>query len=171
MSTLTPEHLGKRRLSTSFPQLFRQQSEPSLIPFTVYSAPTQRTEAVGLGQLNPEIYRAEVEDARRAEGQPADGRLYVSLSYDAPGEKLIVHVIHAEGLPAKDFSGTSDPYVKVYVLPDRRNKVQTYADALHLTWQFSLILIISHLIEQTRPPEDTGASVQRDVRVHEHPVG
>ena len=126
---MTPEHLasGKRRFSTTFPQLFRQQSEPSLIPFTVYTAPTARTEAVGLGQLNPEIYRAEEEDARRAEGRPVDGRLFVSLSYDAPGEKLVVHVIRAEGLPAKDFSGTSDPYVKVYVLPDRRNKVQTYA--------------------------------------------
>jgi hypothetical protein len=101
----------------------------------VYTAPAARTEAVGLGQLNPEIYRAEEEDARRAEGRPVDGRLFVSLSYDAPCEKLVVHVIRAEGLPAKDFSGTSDPYVKVYVLPDRRNKMQTYAVAAVLTYR------------------------------------
>ncbi|NXS63053.1 SYT10 protein, partial [Brachypteracias leptosomus] len=28
-------------------------------------------------------------------------------------------------LPAKDFTGTSDPYVKIYLLPDRKKKFQT----------------------------------------------
>lgn len=31
----------------------------------------------------------------------------------------------AVNLPAKDFSGTSDPYVKIYLLPDRKTKHQT----------------------------------------------
>ena len=36
-----------------------------------------------------------------------------------------VQVLQARDLPAKDFSGTSDPYVKIYLLPDRKKKFQT----------------------------------------------
>ena len=32
-------------------------------------------------------------------------------------------LIRAEGLPAKDFSGTSDPYVKIMLLPDRKHQL------------------------------------------------
>ena len=28
-------------------------------------------------------------------------------------------------LPAKDFSGTSDPFVKLYLLPDKKHKLET----------------------------------------------
>ena len=53
------------------------------------------------------------------------GRLNFSVMYNSQCEQLVVTVISAEGLPAKDFSGTSDPYVKVYLLPDRKHKHQT----------------------------------------------
>uniref|UniRef100_A0A8C1XH43 Synaptotagmin Ib n=1 Tax=Cyprinus carpio TaxID=7962 RepID=A0A8C1XH43_CYPCA len=39
--------------------------------------------------------------------------------------QLIVGVIEAEGLAAMDMSGTSDPYVKVYLLPDKKKKFET----------------------------------------------
>lgn len=39
--------------------------------------------------------------------------------------KLKVEVIQAQELPAMDMSGTSDPYVKVYVLPDKKKKFET----------------------------------------------
>lgn len=39
--------------------------------------------------------------------------------------QLIVGVIQAEGLAAMDMSGTSDPYVKVYLLPDKKKKFET----------------------------------------------
>uniref|UniRef100_A0A8C1G950 Synaptotagmin Ib n=1 Tax=Cyprinus carpio TaxID=7962 RepID=A0A8C1G950_CYPCA len=38
---------------------------------------------------------------------------------------LIVGVVEAEGLAAMDISGTSDPYVKVYLLPDKKKKFET----------------------------------------------
>lgn len=38
---------------------------------------------------------------------------------------MIVGVIQAEGLAAMDMSGTSDPYVKVYLLPDKKKKFET----------------------------------------------
>lgn len=31
----------------------------------------------------------------------------------------------AQELPAKDFSGTSDPFVKIYLLPDKKHKLET----------------------------------------------
>ena len=34
-------------------------------------------------------------------------------------------VLEARDLPIKDISGSSDPYVKVYLLPDRKKKFQT----------------------------------------------
>jgi len=51
------------------------------------------------------------------------GRLYLSLVCDAIN--LIVHLHRAEDLPAKDFSGTADPYVRISLLPDRKTRHQT----------------------------------------------
>lgn len=34
-------------------------------------------------------------------------------------------MISAEKLPAMDLGGTSDPYVKVFLLPDKKKKFQT----------------------------------------------
>lgn len=39
--------------------------------------------------------------------------------------KLSVGVIQASDLPGMDMSGTSDPYVKVYIMPDKKKKYET----------------------------------------------
>jgi len=36
-----------------------------------------------------------------------------------------VGIIQAAELPAMDMGGTSDPYVKVYLLPDKKKKFET----------------------------------------------
>ncbi|CAG7830179.1 unnamed protein product [Allacma fusca] len=46
------------------------------------------------------------------------GRLLLSLSFVAEKNILLVGVIRAEGLPALDHNGTSDPFVKVKLLHD-----------------------------------------------------
>ena len=38
---------------------------------------------------------------------------------------LTLKIMRAVELPAKDFSGTSDPYVKIMLLPDKKHKLQT----------------------------------------------
>ncbi|XP_023672706.1 synaptotagmin-9b isoform X1 [Paramormyrops kingsleyae] len=86
----------------------------------------QRQESLsGLGRLKPELYKqrsVDSEDGRRGGGC---GRLHFILKYDCDLEQLIVKIHKADDLPAKDFSGTSDPYVKIYLLPDRKTKHQT----------------------------------------------
>ncbi|VDK64277.1 unnamed protein product [Anisakis simplex] len=53
------------------------------------------------------------------------GRLCYSLEYDFDKNALTVTIISASDLPAMDLGGTSDPYVKVFLLPDKKKKFQT----------------------------------------------
>ncbi|XP_052131465.1 synaptotagmin 1 isoform X1 [Frankliniella occidentalis] len=53
------------------------------------------------------------------------GKLQFKLEYDFNSNSLSVTVIQAEELPALDMGGTSDPYVKVYLLPDKKKKFET----------------------------------------------
>ena len=39
--------------------------------------------------------------------------------------QLTVGILEAEEIPAMDMSGTSDPYVKVFILPDKKKKFET----------------------------------------------
>uniref|UniRef100_A0A1I7TV48 Synaptotagmin n=1 Tax=Caenorhabditis tropicalis TaxID=1561998 RepID=A0A1I7TV48_9PELO len=53
------------------------------------------------------------------------GRIQYKLDYDFQQGQLTVTVIQAEDLPGMDMSGTSDPYVKLYLLPEKKKKVET----------------------------------------------
>uniref|UniRef100_A0A1I8FEX5 C2 domain-containing protein n=1 Tax=Macrostomum lignano TaxID=282301 RepID=A0A1I8FEX5_9PLAT len=60
-----------------------------------------------------------------------------SLTYDWTSRQLSVKICEARGLPAMDFPlGTSDPYCKVSILPDKANRVQTKVRSrkLNPTW-------------------------------------
>ncbi|XP_070079493.1 synaptotagmin-5 isoform X3 [Equus przewalskii] len=53
------------------------------------------------------------------------GRLQYSLDYDFQSGQLLVGILQAEGLAALDLGGSSDPYVRVYLLPDKRRRHET----------------------------------------------
>lgn len=53
------------------------------------------------------------------------GRLQFKLDYDFNSTTLSVGVLQAEELPGMDMCGTSDPYVKVYLMPDKKKKFET----------------------------------------------
>ncbi|XP_060242399.1 synaptotagmin-7 isoform X2 [Meriones unguiculatus] len=53
------------------------------------------------------------------------GRIQFSVGYNFQESTLTVKVMKAQELPAKDFSGTSDPFVKIYLLPDKKHKLET----------------------------------------------
>lgn len=52
--------------------------------------------------------------------------LHLNLSPSVPlCSQLIVGILQAQDLAAMDMGGTSDPYVKVYMLPDKKKKFET----------------------------------------------
>ncbi|THD25961.1 Synaptotagmin-1, partial [Fasciola hepatica] len=53
------------------------------------------------------------------------GKLRFSLDYDFQKGELTVGVLEAADLPAMDMCGTSDPYVKLFLLPDKKKKFET----------------------------------------------
>ncbi len=53
------------------------------------------------------------------------GKIQFQLSYDFQEMTLTLRIMRAVELPAKDFSGTSDPYVKILLLPDKKQKLTT----------------------------------------------
>ena len=58
-------------------------------------------------------------------------------------------MIQAQELPAMDMSGTSDPYVKVYVLPDKKKKFETkvYRKTLNPVFNETFIFKVCSLID------------------------
>ncbi|XP_023245877.1 synaptotagmin-7 isoform X1 [Copidosoma floridanum] len=53
------------------------------------------------------------------------GQIHFSLEYDFQSTTLILRIIQGKDLPAKDLSGTSDPYVRVTLLPDKKHRLET----------------------------------------------
>lgn len=75
--------------------------------------------------------------------------LNVSLPFPAP--QLTVGILQAADLLSMDSGGTSDPYVKVFVLPDKKKKFDTKVHKKTLnpvfneTFSFKVNRNVSHL--------------------------
>ncbi|XP_046550369.1 synaptotagmin-1 isoform X2 [Haliotis rubra] len=76
-----------------------------------------------LDELN--VNMEDNEDNESTKSEVKLGKLQFSLDYDFQKGELSVGVIQAADLPGMDMSGTSDPYVKVYLLPDKKKKYET----------------------------------------------
>ncbi|XP_022246712.1 synaptotagmin-7-like isoform X2 [Limulus polyphemus] len=80
-----------------------------------------------LQYLLPTVEQEEAADLANAMTEPDEpaGQIHFSLEYNFPNSTLILKIIQASNLPAKDIIGTSDPYVKVFLLPDKKHKLET----------------------------------------------
>ncbi|EMP38157.1 Synaptotagmin-1 [Chelonia mydas] len=65
------------------------------------------------------------EDKEEPKEEEKLGKIQYSLDYDFQNNQLLVGIIQAAELPALDMGGTSDPYVKVFLLPDKKKKYET----------------------------------------------
>lgn len=95
--------------------------------------------STSLGRIQPELYQQktqESEDSSKNGSSKNCGSINFSLKYDYENEALLVNILKAVNLPAKDLCGTSDPYVKIYLLPDRK-KFQTRVHRKTLNPTFS----------------------------------
>lgn len=79
------------------------------------------------GQLVPHVPDHQVTSDDPETTGPGEklGRLQFSIAYDFQETTLTLRIIRAVDLVAKDFSGTSDPYVKIMLLPDKKRKLTT----------------------------------------------
>ncbi|XP_021024039.1 synaptotagmin-5 [Mus caroli] len=86
-----------------------------------------------LGRSYIDKVQPEIEELDRSPSMPGQqvsdkhqlGRLQYSLDYDFQTGQLLVGILQAQGLAALDLGGSSDPYVSVYLLPDKRRRHET----------------------------------------------
>ncbi|XP_052822517.1 synaptotagmin-10 isoform X2 [Octopus bimaculoides] len=126
LPTVSERHL-------TFERSLSHKLDLSNVEFSVQSL-SQKSQP-SIGKIKPELYKQTLTDETKLE--QSCGKLYFSLRYDMQNEHLFVTIINATNLPAKDFSGTSDPYVKVYLLPDRKTKFQTKVHRKTLNPEFN----------------------------------
>ncbi|XP_058789351.1 synaptotagmin-9-like isoform X2 [Phymastichus coffea] len=116
------------------------------IKFSICSLENRSNSRLGL--IKPELYKKDLtrqesnESSSTGEMESA-GKLHFALRYDKEIEGLVVKVLEARDLPIKDVSGSSDPYVKIYLLPDRKKKHQTKVHRKNLNPIFNETFIFS----------------------------
>ncbi|XP_008398687.1 synaptotagmin-10 isoform X3 [Poecilia reticulata] len=111
----------------SFRRHLPRQMNVSSVDFSMDKVPLRQSSTVSIGRIKPELYKQKSVDSEdEAKGHvEICGKLSFSLLYDYEEQALVVRILKALDLPAKDFTGTSDPYVKIYLLPERKKKFQT----------------------------------------------
>lgn len=87
----------------------------------------------------------EPDEAESKQSEVKLGRLQYKLEYDFNSNCLSVTVIQAEELPALDMGGTSDPYVKVYLLPDKKKKFETKVHRKTLSPVFNEVFVFKNV--------------------------
>ncbi|XP_017733967.1 PREDICTED: uncharacterized protein LOC108533632 [Rhinopithecus bieti] len=80
------------------------------------------------------------------------GRIQFSVGYNFQESTLTVKIMKAQELPAKDFSGTSDPFVKIYLLPDKKHKLETKVKRKNLNPHWNETFLFEGEASATLPP-------------------
>merc|ERR1719192_1990752 len=74
------------------------------------------------------------------------GRIHYRLEYDFTTQELKVTIIECSDLPPTDWStGLTDPFVKVYLLPDKKPKYETKVHRKNLNPKFDQTFIFKNL--------------------------
>ncbi|XP_061125340.1 synaptotagmin-10 [Syngnathus typhle] len=122
----------------SFRRHLPRQMNVNSFDFSVDAAPFRQSSTASIGRIKPELYKQKSVDSEGEPREPAQtcGKLSFALRYDYEEQALVVKILKGLDLPAKDFTGTSDPYVKVYLLPERKKKFQTRVQRKNLNPTF-----------------------------------
>ncbi|XP_023654374.1 synaptotagmin Va [Paramormyrops kingsleyae] len=94
----------------------------------------RRKGAEGEGEEAKEEVEKEGKEEKERENL---GKLEFTLDYNFTDNQLIVGILQAQDLAAMDMGGTSDPYVKVYMLPDKKKKFETKVQRKNLSPVFN----------------------------------
>ncbi|XP_019963383.1 synaptotagmin-10 isoform X8 [Paralichthys olivaceus] len=122
----------------SFRRHLPRQMNVTSVDFSMDAVPLRQSSTVSIGRIKPELYKQKSVDSEGEANEPVEtcGKLSFSLRYDYEEQALVVRILKALDLPAKDFTGTSDPYVKIYLLPERKKKFQTRVHRKNLNPMF-----------------------------------
>ena len=112
MTGFTEPPLGR---SFHFPQPGRELSVPQLAAHTVTEQPSQSKPS----RLRAVSLPANALHSKWGVLEQASPSLRFSLYYDIQRRTLTVNLEKASNLPAKDRSGTSDPFVVMYLVPNK----------------------------------------------------
>ncbi|KAI1889879.1 hypothetical protein AGOR_G00167460 [Albula goreensis] len=116
--------------------------------------PDQQINLKGLnGSTTTALVQPDIDDVEYGSADKPRGRLLYSLEYSGQNSELTVGVKEAAGLKAMDLGGTSDPYVKVYTLPNRAKTYETkvFRKTLHPVFNefFKFQVTLSELSDMT----------------------
>ncbi|XP_053209596.1 synaptotagmin-15-like [Panonychus citri] len=90
----------------------------------------ERSRSSLLGGLNPELYRIGGVDPDGEDDDFPDnhrGRIWFKVNYEEKNEQLTINLLKIKNLPSrvKGSVNCSDPFVRIYLLPDGRRYVQS----------------------------------------------
>uniref|UniRef100_A0A3Q1EM36 Synaptotagmin-2-like n=1 Tax=Acanthochromis polyacanthus TaxID=80966 RepID=A0A3Q1EM36_9TELE len=77
------------------------------------------------GKTTTALVQPDVGDVDYGSTKKQRGKLLYSLDYNAALSELTVGIKQANSLKAMDIGGSSDPYVKVYICPDKSKTCET----------------------------------------------
>ncbi|KAF6089535.1 synaptotagmin 4 [Phyllostomus discolor] len=113
--------LEKRDLNGNFPKTNLKAGSPLDLE-NVTSKPFAEGEKEG---VSPDSLKSST-SLSLEEKQEKLGTLFFSLEYNFEKKAFVVNIKEARGLPAMDEqSMTSDPYIKMTILPEKKHKVKT----------------------------------------------
>ncbi|KAK5848885.1 hypothetical protein PBY51_008572 [Eleginops maclovinus] len=111
-----PKQLAAELQKVSQQQAPSSTSSSSLPPTTsATSSPGQP----GSPSVSKKRHSSKTAEGMKTQSQPVSGEIQLQIHYDKQLGNLIVHVLQARNLVARDNNGYSDPFVKVYLLPGR----------------------------------------------------
>ena len=126
-------------------------------------------------QLSP---GSEEDEAHEGCSRENLGRIQFSVGYNFQESTLTVKIMKAQELPAKDFSGTSDPFVKIYLLPDKKHKLETKVKRKNLNPHWNETFLFEgeavpppppeSLLPLGCPPHCPGTHTHTDDHMHKH---
>ncbi|XP_076749279.1 synaptotagmin 4 isoform X2 [Xylocopa sonorina] len=111
-----------------------QSSNPGSQPRTPQGTPAQTPSGEVTLSIENERDKAEIENNEKTEREKTHttennkdnlGQLVFKLRYVNEQNALGVTVVNCKGLPAREQNATSDPYVKLKLLPDKQHQAKT----------------------------------------------
>lgn len=105
-----------------------------IVYYSVIGTPAQTPSGEVTLSIENERDKAEIENNEKMEreknhaaedNKDSLGQLVFKLRYIIEKNALEVTVVNCKGLPAREQNATSDPYVKLKLLPDKQHQVKT----------------------------------------------